>query len=242
MGIQERKEREKEQRRQEILDAAKQVFFAKSLQDATMDEIAEKAELSKSTLYLYYKSKEDLFLAVSLQGAEILRGLFEQAIATGEPAIKLISNLGEAYYAFFRNHRGYFRLQYFNESPQMPSQVSPEMHQMCCKSDQMIWELVKTPIRKGIDEGMLHSDLDPMEAAVILWSNSNGLMRLIDRGENQWLTDLGIDLDSTLRKSNAFLVEAMMTKKALEQYGSTLTYHISDNGPGEGTDVDTSHE
>ena len=57
MGIHERKEREKEHRRDEILNAAQKVFFEKGLQSATMDEIAEAAELSKGTLYLYYGSK-----------------------------------------------------------------------------------------------------------------------------------------------------------------------------------------
>ena len=60
MGTHERKEREKEHRREEILAAAQAVFFEKGLQNSTMDEIAERAELSKGTLYLYYKSKEDL--------------------------------------------------------------------------------------------------------------------------------------------------------------------------------------
>lgn len=60
MGTHERKEREREHRREDILDAAQHVFFEKGLPTATMDEIAEIAELSKGTLYLYYKSKEDL--------------------------------------------------------------------------------------------------------------------------------------------------------------------------------------
>ncbi|MDL1893205.1 helix-turn-helix transcriptional regulator, partial [Sphingobacteriales bacterium CHB3] len=52
MGIIERKEREKEQRREEIVTAAEKIFFEKGLAIATMDEIAEAAELSKGTLYL----------------------------------------------------------------------------------------------------------------------------------------------------------------------------------------------
>ena len=74
MGIVERKEREKEHRREEIIDAAQRIFFQKGLSAATMDEIAEAAELSKGTLYLYYNSKEDLYLSVMLRGMDILHG------------------------------------------------------------------------------------------------------------------------------------------------------------------------
>ena len=52
MGIAERREREREQRRNTILDAAETVFFSKGINLATMDEVAEEAELSKGTLYL----------------------------------------------------------------------------------------------------------------------------------------------------------------------------------------------
>ncbi len=96
MGIIERKEREKEQRREEIIGSAEQVFFEKGLQVATMDEIAEQAELGKSTLYLYYKSKEDLYLAVLLRGTEILLHKFEKVAASDDPTIKKIADLGEA--------------------------------------------------------------------------------------------------------------------------------------------------
>lgn len=72
MGIHERKEREKEQRKEEILDAAQRIFFEKGLLAATMDEIAEAAELSKGTLYLYYSSKEDIYLAVMMRGMKTL--------------------------------------------------------------------------------------------------------------------------------------------------------------------------
>ena len=51
MGIQERKEREKERRRQQIMVAAKRVFSNKGFNKATMEDIAQEAELSPGTLY-----------------------------------------------------------------------------------------------------------------------------------------------------------------------------------------------
>ncbi len=67
MGITERKEREKQRRKEDIINSAEGVFFSKGFESATMDDIAEKVELSKGTLYLYFKSKEDLHLAVALK-------------------------------------------------------------------------------------------------------------------------------------------------------------------------------
>jgi len=220
MGIQERKGREKEQRREEILNAAEKVFWEKGLAAATMDEIAEKAELGKSTLYLYYKSKEDLYLAVTMRGGEIMVQMFEQATSTGEPTVKLLWNLGEAYYEYFHKHRHYFRMSYFLENTQLHSQVSPEMWQLCCEKDERTWKVVIDLIRRGVDEGVLRADLNPVQAAVMLWSNANGLMRQIDRADSYWKETMQINLEDTLRTSNSFLVRGMMSERGLREYGA----------------------
>ena len=214
MGIKERKEREKEARREEILNAAEKIFFERGLTVATMDEIAEGAELSKGTLYLYYKSKEDLYLAVALRGMEIMYGLFQEATTTPESPIKHLFNLGEAYFSYFENYRRYYRMLYFLENPQVHSQVSPEMHEVCSTQDRRIWDLVIGVVRRAIDQGLIRSELDPLEVGVMLWSNSNGLMRLIDRGSEGWHHAMGLDLEAMLRKSNMFLVQSMLTDQA----------------------------
>ena len=64
MGIQERKKRERERRRQQIMVAAKNVFAQKGFNKATMEDIAKEAELSPGTLYLYFKNKEELYKAL----------------------------------------------------------------------------------------------------------------------------------------------------------------------------------
>jgi len=67
MGIQERKERERERRRQQIIVAAKRVFSDKGFNKATMEDIANEAELSPGTLYLYFKNKDELYASLSLR-------------------------------------------------------------------------------------------------------------------------------------------------------------------------------
>ncbi len=67
MGIKERKKRERERRRQQILLAAKRVFSVKGFSKATMEDIAKEAELSPGTLYLYFKNRDELFASLSLR-------------------------------------------------------------------------------------------------------------------------------------------------------------------------------
>ena len=67
MGIQERKQRERERRRQQIIVAAKRVFSARGFSKTTMEDIAREAELSPGTLYLYFKNKDELYASLSLR-------------------------------------------------------------------------------------------------------------------------------------------------------------------------------
>jgi len=53
-----------EERKDQIMNAAEEVFSQKGFSDARMDDIAEETGLSKGTLYLYYKSKDDLIIAI----------------------------------------------------------------------------------------------------------------------------------------------------------------------------------
>ena len=69
-----RREREKAAHRQEILDAAVKVFAEKGFHSATLDEIAQKAEFSKATIYLYFSNKEDLLYNVLYEAFERMTG------------------------------------------------------------------------------------------------------------------------------------------------------------------------
>jgi AcrR family transcriptional regulator len=227
MGIPERKEREKEARREEILNAAQRVFFQKGVAVSTMDDIAQAAELSKGTLYLYYHSKEELYLAAANRGMDIMAHMFQDASATTDDPIMQIFRVGDAYYRFFREQRDFFRMFYFYESPEFHAGVSQGMLDQCRQQDQKVWAVVTAPIKRAIDEGLLHSELDPLEVGIMLWSNSNGFLRLLDRNESYWKDAMGVDLLQTLRKSSALLLEAMMTEKAQQKYAGMILYKDS---------------
>jgi AcrR family transcriptional regulator len=230
MGIHERKEREKEQRKEEILNAAQKVFFEKGLQAATMDEVAEMAELSKGTLYLYYKSKEDIYLAVMVRGMRVVYEMFEPIVFSHEPTVVKLAKMTEAYYEFFQKHRQYFRMFYFYQNPQFHKQVSDEMMQCCTEENQRVWNLVVRVIQQGIDEGDLRSDINPMVMGVIVWSSANAIMTRMDTQMEYFHATMGVRLDDVLKTSNALLLESFMTEKAKQQYGALI--HVGQKAGG----------
>jgi AcrR family transcriptional regulator len=67
MTLHERRIRERERRRQQIIAASKKVFLAKGVAEATIKDIAAAAELSPGTLYIYFKNKDELYSSISIR-------------------------------------------------------------------------------------------------------------------------------------------------------------------------------
>ena len=69
MGVKERKEREKQQRANDILEAARMLFETKGFLNTTLQDVAKAAEISVGLIYRYFESKEDIFASLALKGA-----------------------------------------------------------------------------------------------------------------------------------------------------------------------------
>ncbi len=217
MSIQERKEREREQRREAILDAAQKIFFEKGLVATTMDEIAEAAELSKGTLYLYYTSKEDLYLAVHLRGEDILDKMFLAASSTDEPILKKLANIGDAYYRFFRDNREYYETIKFFQNSSFHKQVSKEMLEHCMQANNHIWKFIMDLVIAGMEEGTIRNDLQPAQAVMILYADVAALIREMDTQKELWKEVFHIDLEATLYLSMKLMLEMISTDKGKQQ-------------------------
>jgi AcrR family transcriptional regulator len=74
----------KKQAADRILQAAKAVFAEKGYHEARMEDIAERVGVSKRTLYLYFKNKEDLFKAICAAAPESLQRGLESALNTSD--------------------------------------------------------------------------------------------------------------------------------------------------------------
>jgi len=64
MGVKERREREKTETREIILDAARELFLAEGYEGVSMRKVAEKIEYSPTAIYIHFKDKDDLFRTV----------------------------------------------------------------------------------------------------------------------------------------------------------------------------------
>ena len=99
MGSQQRKEQEKEDLRRKVITAATELFREESYAAVSMRKIAKRVEYSVGTLYLYYKDKDELFLAV--QSAAFEQAFtFINALSGKDDPLERLQELGERYVRF----------------------------------------------------------------------------------------------------------------------------------------------
>lgn len=181
MGIAERKERERQQRIDSILDAAEKVFMDKGLKNATIDEIAEAAELSKGTIYLYFKCKELIFTGIELRGTKILADYFSRAARDQKVGIDKVRAIGKAYYDFSQDYPSYFAAmsKFEDVDPECIANMQDDpIVQECHQSGMKVLDVLGEAIRCGIKDGSIRKDIDPAKTAVFLWAISNGVIQM----------------------------------------------------------------
>ena len=180
MTTAQRRARERARRQQEILEAAKAVFFEKGIHRATVDDVAAQAEISKGTVYLYFQSKESILAHLLLAGLSILLSQLEAAYAPQEPlsAEKHLRQLVEAYWRFSHTYPDYFRLLMALDRGRFRERVAAEMYQQILTESTRGLELAAKAIRQGVEEGVFTAD-DPLLAAGVLWGALNGALTVM---------------------------------------------------------------
>jgi len=184
MSLAKWKEREREQRQNDIIDAARKLLVDKDFDEISMHEIAGEVGLGKSTLYLYFKNKESLYFAIVLRGIRIWAKMIKKEVKKGNSGFKKFVLYGKANKEFSNQYPDYFRLLYSSTS--IKKQF--DMDKMNSSAEfQEVKELFKEimfigidSIQKGIDEGEIRSDVDPTESIILLSIIFNGMVNMGD--------------------------------------------------------------
>ncbi len=179
MSKQSRKERQRRIREEAILDAAEAIIQENGFDGATMDAIAERAEVGKGTLYLHFKSKNSIFLAICIRGSNMLNELMKHVLLKEQKGIEMVEELGLIHLKFIRSYPVYYSAFNFFEGISESGNVkSGTLLKQCeeCAKEAMTY--VTRALQIGIQDGSIKSDVEPKELAIIMWGASKGIIHL----------------------------------------------------------------
>lgn len=160
MAVTDRQQRKKEKRRNEIIDAAERLFYTKGFDKVTMDEIAQEVDLSKGSLYFYFKSKDSLFFSIiSRKWTEFGEAMAEK-MSHGKNGLEKIQIIIRWFIEYSRENAEYNDMA-TTFGPQIFQRIDAENAQIMMEISTKYIPLVHIAVREGIKDGSIRNDLDP---------------------------------------------------------------------------------
>ena len=182
LSIQKLKEKEKEERRNYIIDAAEKLFFSKGYDNVSMKDIADEVGISRAALYLYFKNKEVIYLAIVLRGMRIMDKLFKESIKSDKDGLGKLEDTGRAYFEFYRDFIDYYEVcAYFDSQrfSKVDNEYMPEINALRGETIRITCE----SIEDGIKDGSIRANVNPMEIAVFIAITTKQIVN-----PNKWAT------------------------------------------------------
>jgi AcrR family transcriptional regulator len=166
MGITERREREKEEVRHKILDAARHLFASDGYEKVTMRRVAEAIEYSPTTIYLYFEDKDDLVRALChADFGRLLQAM--EVVARPKDPVEEIRMLGRAYCAFARESPNQYRFMFMTP-------VGKEEKLEDGNPGDLSFGHLLDAVKRAIAAGRFRP-IDPVTAAQVLWMGVHGV-------------------------------------------------------------------
>lgn len=188
MTTEARKAWERHQRENRIIDMAEPVFFKNGYDATTIIEIATASGYNKRSIYLYFRDKEEIFLAVVLRGLSLLHDRIASVLTPSGSVPPDLRALGRAFYDFSLAHPDYLKLIMVYEAntcvyrPGNPGRGGPEpgpYKARCQEKTDALASLMTQCLARAADGGKIRTRLTPEQLMLVLWGQVFGVMQII---------------------------------------------------------------
>jgi AcrR family transcriptional regulator len=206
MGTADRRAREKKERRQAILDCAKRLFARKGFENATINEVAQEAEFAKGTIYLYFKSKEEiLYILLEPWLEENLRQVIELAAKPSpsqETTLRRVFTL--MYKKYLEEPEKHQIILNYNAKKYKRMLTKENFFRLRKIMRDNLHEIEKI-VARGLELGEFHS-VNPKSCSILIW---NMFMGAVLYDENRTYDGKRSYLESTLDEAINLMVRGL---------------------------------
>jgi len=199
MGIIERRERERSETRERILDAARELFVTEGYEGVTMRKVAEKIEYSPTAIYVHFHDKEQLFLELCHSDYRRLAESFQQIAQIPDP-VERLRRIGHGYMKFGLENPNHYRMMFMTSHPPLPEGAEKEMGKGNPEED--AYEFLRQTVQEVLHAGAFRPDLTDIDLiAQTLWAGVHGVVSLeIAKGDDDWIPWVPIE-----KRANAII-------------------------------------
>lgn len=178
MGLEERRKRERDNRRNAILKAARKLFFEKGFKTVTVESIARKAELSKGSIYLYFNSKEEIYTQILLNDIDKFHDHFADLLQNSPSASEALGRFAGIYVDLFLSDRELFRILMTFMLHTADMNLPEDLNSHIIKTTNRNISIIEEIFRYGIRRGEFPSTMNLRLHRNAIWGLLNGIISL----------------------------------------------------------------
>lgn len=178
MGLEERRKRERENRKNAILKAARKLFLEKGFKTVTVESIARKAELSKGSIYLYYNSKEEIYTQILLSDIDKFHNHIADLLQNPSNASEALVRLADIYVDFFLNERELFRILMTFMLHTTDMNLPQDLNKQIIKTTNRTIGIIEEIFNYGIERGEFPATINVRQNRNAIWGMLNGVISL----------------------------------------------------------------
>jgi AcrR family transcriptional regulator len=186
MGVKERREREKSETRDKILDAARELFVTEGYEGVSMRKVAERIEYSPTAIYVHFADKQDLFRELCHQDYARLAEVFRSSVISSDP-VERLKQIGAIYIDFGTRYPNHYKFMFMTpHPPHEPDEVDREM---MGNPEMDAYAFLKWAVQQALDAGCFREELkDGPLISQTLWASVHGVISLnIAKGGDPWV-------------------------------------------------------
>jgi AcrR family transcriptional regulator len=186
MGVKERREREKSETRDKILDAARELFVSEGYEGVSMRRVAEKIEYSPTAIYLHFADKNELFRELCHQDYARLAEVFQSSVMSTDP-IERLREIARIYANFGVGNPNHYKFLFMTPHP--GHELDEEDREMQGNPEKDAYAFLRWAVQQALDAGCFRPELRDVEAiSQTLWAAVHGVISLhIAKGCDSWV-------------------------------------------------------
>jgi AcrR family transcriptional regulator len=210
-----KKERLSEFNRGNILSAAKALFHEKGIAQTTVDDIAQKAEYSKSTVYVYFTGKEDIYNHLLLEHMQIHREMIAEALRESPEFPGGYFAICDAMAKFYETNPLYF--DGLLGAIELPQDESESVLAQIYNVGEGINGIIAEYIKRSVAEHSVPLKATPLQTSFTLWASISGIISLANKKEAYIRKAMGISKGQFMHDGFVMLFKTIKEEAGYEK-------------------------
>lgn len=159
--------------RDEIIAVSKELLFEEGFSKMSMRRIAGRADVSATSIYLHFKNKEELLLALVEDSISSLSSQLSSALEAGAGPVDQLKSVANAYIRFALDHPQAYEVIYMVRAEEMPKYPKEKFQQI-----RKVYQLIADIIKKGKEQKLFDVE-DELVSAYTLWAQIHGVVSVV---------------------------------------------------------------